>query len=77
MVITTGGIVIRIPLSQVSITGRNTQGVRIIKLEEKQHVSSIAIVPHEEQEETETEEVTEVKEETAVETPVDPNDVSM
>ena len=77
MVITTGGIVIRIPLSQVSITGRNTQGVRIIKLEEKQHVSSIAIVPHEEQEETETEEATEVKEETAVETPVDPNDVSM
>ncbi len=50
MVITTGGIVIRIPLSQVRIAGRNTQGVKIINLEGRQKVSSIAVVPHEEEE---------------------------
>ncbi len=49
MVITAGGIVIRIPLSQVKISGRNTQGVRVIRLEDNQKVSSIAIVPHEEE----------------------------
>lgn len=46
MVITTGGIVIRTPLSQVKISGRNTQGVKIIALEGRAHVASIAIVPH-------------------------------
>lgn len=49
MVITASGIVIRIPLSQIKISGRNTQGVRVIRLEEKQKVSSIAIVPHEDE----------------------------
>lgn len=47
MIITTSGIVIRIPLEQVKVSGRNTQGVRVIKLEDRQKVSSIAIVPHE------------------------------
>ena len=46
LVITVGGIVIRTPLEQVKIAGRNTQGVRIIKLDGKQKVSSIAIVAH-------------------------------
>ena len=57
LVITLGGIVIRTPLTQVKIAGRNTQGVRIIKLDGKQRVSSIAIVDH--VEETEDEEFTE------------------
>jgi len=48
MVITTNGTVIRTPLDQVKIAGRNTQGVHIMKLEGKQKVSSITIVPHEE-----------------------------
>ena len=56
MVITTGGIVIRIPLSQVRIAGRNTQGVKIINLEGRQRVSSIAVVPHEEETEETVEE---------------------
>ena len=47
MVITSGGIVIRIPLEQIKLTGRNTQGVRVIRLEEKHKVSSLTILPHE------------------------------
>jgi len=48
MIVTAGGTIIRIPLEQVKVAGRNTQGVRVIKLEGRQKVSSIAIVPHEE-----------------------------
>ena len=53
MVITVDGIVIRTPISQIKIAGRNTQGVRIIRIEDKQRVSSIAIVAHEEEESVE------------------------
>jgi DNA gyrase subunit A len=48
LVITQQGIVIRTPLSEVKIAGRNTQGVKVIALEDKQRVASISIVPHEE-----------------------------
>ncbi|MBO4856065.1 MAG: DNA gyrase subunit A [Bacilli bacterium] len=48
MVITNAGIVIRTPLNQIRIASRNTQGVKIMNLEGRQKVSSIAIVPHEE-----------------------------
>ncbi|NLN80866.1 MAG: DNA gyrase subunit A [Erysipelotrichia bacterium] len=51
MIISTKGTIIRIPLTQVAVIGRNTQGVRVIKLDGRQQVSSIAIVPHEEEEE--------------------------
>ncbi len=48
MMITNGGTVIRMPLEQIKIAGRNTQGVRVIRLDdEKQRVSSITIIPHE------------------------------
>ena len=58
MVITNAGIVIRTPLNQVRVASRNTQGVKIMNLEGRQKVSSIAIVPHEEpEEEVEGEEV--------------------
>jgi DNA gyrase subunit A len=60
MVITNAGIVIRTPLSQVRVASRNTQGVKIMNLEGRQRVSSIAIVPHEEPaDEVEGEEVAE------------------
>ncbi len=49
MVITTAGIVIRTHLNQIRIIGRNTQGVKVINLEGRQKVSSIAIVPFEEE----------------------------
>ena len=59
MMVTTGGVVIRIPLEQVKVAGRNTQGVRVIRLEdEKQKVASLTVVPHEDDAEEEaTEEV--------------------
>ena len=48
MVITTAGIVIRTHLNQVRTAGRNTQGVKIMNLEGRQKVASVAIVPYEE-----------------------------
>ncbi len=51
MVITNKGIVIRTPLSQIKIAGRNTQGVKIINLEPHNKVAAITIVPHEDEEE--------------------------
>ena len=49
MVITNYGIVIRTHLSEVRQSSRNTQGVKIINLEGRQKVSSIAVVPFEEE----------------------------
>ena len=64
MVITNAGIVIRTPLNQIRVASRNTQGVKIMNLEGRQRVSSIAIVPHEEPaEEVEATEESEVVEE--------------
>ncbi|MBK8167990.1 MAG: DNA gyrase subunit A [bacterium] len=48
MVITRGGIMIRISLDEVSELGRNTQGVRIINLNEGDRVASIAKISREE-----------------------------
>lgn len=44
MVITEGGILIRTSLKEVSIVGRNTQGVKIIRIKDNEKVSSIAVV---------------------------------
>ena len=44
MVITDSGIIIRLPLSQISTMGRVTQGVRLINLREGQTVSTITLV---------------------------------
>ena len=49
MVITNQGIVIRTHLNQIRTTGRNTQGVKIINLEGRQRVATLAIVPFEEE----------------------------
>ena len=38
------GIIIRIPAKQVSVIGRNTQGVRVMRLEETDVVASVAII---------------------------------
>ena len=53
IVITKLGVVIRTSLKQVSISGRNTQGVKIIKLKDEEVVSSVTSLPAEE-ENTET-----------------------
>lgn len=46
MVVTNKGIVIRMPIDQIKVAGRNTQGVKILALEKGQYVASIAILPH-------------------------------
>ncbi len=51
LVVTNQGIVIRTSLEQVKKAGRNTLGVRIIKLSEGQEVSSLAVTSKEETEE--------------------------
>ena len=46
LVVTTTGVVIRTPISEIKIASRNTQGVKIINLDEKAKVASITIMPH-------------------------------
>lgn len=48
IIITTSGTIIRLPITQVSTTGRVAQGVKLINLKEKQKVSNIAILEKEE-----------------------------
>ncbi len=59
IVITNTGMLIRLPLDQVSTLGRATQGVRLINLKNGQTVSTISIVEHENKDE----EIAEDKEE--------------
>ena len=47
MAITNGGIVIRTHLSEIRLASRNTQGVKVVNLEPRQKVVSIAVVPFE------------------------------
>jgi DNA gyrase subunit A len=42
MVITFGGMIVRCPIKDIRTTGRNVQGVKIIKLEPKDKVASLA-----------------------------------
>ena len=48
MVITTGGMAARMPVSSIREIGRNTQGVRVISLKPEDKVGGIARVPAEE-----------------------------
>ena len=58
MMVTNSGTVIRIPLEQVKVAHRVTQGVKVIRLDDdKQRVSSITVVPHEDEEDGLAEEV--------------------
>ncbi len=41
MLITSGGKVIRMPVSDISVIGRNTQGVRLVRLEEGERVMAM------------------------------------
>ena len=51
MVITTHGTAIRTAISGIKVAGRNTQGVKIIRLDGRQKVAAIAIIPHSDEEE--------------------------
>ncbi|MBR1969439.1 MAG: DNA gyrase subunit A [Clostridia bacterium] len=60
MLITSEGIIIRIPASGISTIGRSTKGVRLMRLNEGVNVVSVGKTDHEEAEESEeTEETTE------------------
>src|SRR5262249_26588739 len=48
MLTTTGGIIIRTGVASINVIGRNTQGVRLIRVEEGDTVSSLAKLPEEE-----------------------------
>lgn len=50
VVVTTNGMVIRQHASDIRVAGRNTQGVRLIRLQEKDAVADVAIVMAEEEE---------------------------
>jgi DNA gyrase subunit A len=52
MLITEKGMIVRSPVKDIRTTGRSTQGVRLMKLDSGDKVSSVArIVPEEEEEE--------------------------
>ncbi|WP_156289947.1 DNA gyrase subunit A [Oceanobacillus salinisoli] len=51
MVITVAGVIIRIPVQDISETGRNTMGVRLIRLNEDEEVATVAKIEHEEDKE--------------------------
>jgi DNA gyrase subunit A len=42
MLVTDGGKIIRMPVAEIRVSGRNTQGVRLIGMEEDEHVASLA-----------------------------------
>ena len=52
LIVTDEGIVIRISLKNVGTYGRNTQGVKLIQLGEGHSVSSVAVIPVEESEDS-------------------------
>ncbi len=53
MIMTVSGVLIRTPIDSISITGRNTQGVRLIRLQDDQKVATVACVEKEEIEQEE------------------------
>ena len=50
MLITAAGVLIRMPVDQISQMGRNTQGVRLIRLEGEQEVATVAKTQKEDEE---------------------------
>ncbi len=55
MIITTKGTLIRTKIKDIKIIGRNTQGVRLIKLKDGEKVSAVARIVEEEEEEEKVE----------------------
>jgi len=55
MIITRGGVTIRIPVDGLRVMGRNTQGVRLITLKSNQSIAAVTNVERDEEEETDIE----------------------
>ncbi|WP_422392329.1 DNA gyrase subunit A [Niallia oryzisoli] len=68
MIITTGGVLIRMGVSDISSMGRNTQGVRLIRLDEndEEYVATVALVEKDEESERVAPEETEDTEDVIV-----------
>ncbi len=83
LLITTEGVIIRFEASDISITGRDTQGVRLMRLDEDHYISTLSIVDPEdddeedrkEQDESESESESELTEQEAVDTLVEKAEV--
>ena len=67
MMIRDDGTIIRMPVEQISVTSRNTQGVRLMRVDEGTRVVSVALVPHDEAEEVEAEAAAQQPEQPATE----------
>ncbi|MDG5789396.1 DNA gyrase subunit A [Evansella sp. AB-P1] len=52
MIITNSGVIIRMHVNEISITGRNTQGVRLIRVGDEEQVSTVARVNIDDDDET-------------------------
>jgi DNA gyrase subunit A len=52
VVVTSQGIVIRQPAKTIRMAGRNTQGVRLIRLDDHDKIAAVAVVPSEDEEGT-------------------------
>ena len=50
MLVRDDGVIIRVPVTEISIISRNTQGVRLMRVEGEHRVVSIARAPHNEDE---------------------------
>ncbi|MBK8563916.1 MAG: DNA gyrase subunit A [Saprospiraceae bacterium] len=50
MITTRAGIVIRMPVTDIRVMGRATQGVRVIRLDGDDEIADVTVVPHEEEE---------------------------
>ncbi len=59
VIITDAGMVMRMPLDQISVLGRVTQGVRLINLKDEHTVATISLVDKEKDEEISADEVVE------------------
>ena len=42
------GVIMRIPVDQISVIGRNTQGVRLMSIDGDARIASVALLPHQE-----------------------------
>src|SRR5699024_5928646 len=54
MLITVAGVLIRIPIEDISQTGRNTQGVLLIRIQDEEEVATVAVIEKDDEEESET-----------------------
>ena len=60
MIICRSGMTIRMPVSTIRVAGRATQGVKLINIREKDAIAAVSVVAHNEEEESQAAEGTEL-----------------